>query len=322
MNKAVANMLCCTVLGLTLAACGSSSRPGKASDAGEDGGGTMDAGSSGFIRRRDAQVTSGDAIPSCDRFAQNSCSAGTECRIVIRRSADAGQFTIYSGCVEGVAARKLGDPCDSFGGQTTQYKAAGLTDEVYVDPCGEGQYCAMDPKVRGHNSCQLSCESGRFQGENTTPCPSANQYCALGVANATPLEEVCRDADACDPVNQVGCASGFGCYLRLGDTGTSVLTVCQPTADMPIADGELCMYVNDCTPGSSCFGPTRTPQSRWQQSDLICRRSCSASSSGSDAGDEDGGTGGGTCSRRQSCVSCEGSGLTFSSGSSSIGQCE
>ncbi len=313
---------------LLLAAC-SSSHGG--SQVKQDGGVPNDAGDDGgFIHRRDAQVTGGDPIPGCDRFAPSSCGAGQQCRIVIRRAGDAGQFTIYAGCVEGVPARHLGDPCDPFGGQTQPYKAEGLQDEVYVDPCGEGQYCAQDPQVRNHYTCQLSCESGRFQGQVGVACPSATQYCTSGVPNPTALEEVCRDSDGCDPTAQVGCASGTSCYLRLNDTGMGVLSVCAAPNPMPVADGDACMYVNDCNPGSSCFGPTRLPPSRWMQTDLICRRSCETSAGGVDgsdagvAGDDDGGAvpGAGMCGGGQSCVGFAGSGLELGGLVAPLGQCE
>jgi hypothetical protein len=314
---------------------GCSSGHGKAGhDAGKDastGGGTGGGGGSdgGFIRRRDAQTTSGDPIPMCDRFAPMSCGPGQQCRLVIRRAADAGtQFSIYAGCVEGVAARRLGDPCDQFGGQAQPYRADGLQDEVYVDPCGEGQYCAQDPKVRNHFSCQLSCESGNLPGQAGMACPSATQFCTAGTTNPTGLEEVCRESDACDPTNQVGCAKGLTCYLRLNDTGNGVLSVCAPMSMTPVADGEVCKYINACNPGSSCFGPTRLPPSRWMSSDLVCRRSCNVSGAGAglDGGsDEDGGaTGGraGRCSAATSCVDFAGSGLKLDALTRPLGQCE
>jgi hypothetical protein len=312
----------------SLAGCSSSH---VAKDGGsKDGSTSMDgsADDGGFIRRRDAQITSGDPIPPCMRFDPMPCGAGQQCQLVIRRSGDAG-FLIYSGCVEGADARPLGAPCDQWGGQGRPYAADGLQDEVYVDPCAQGLYCAADPKVRGHYSCQRSCESGRRQGQTEiVSCPSPTQYCAPGSSMATGLEEVCRESDTCDPSDPTSCGPGRGCYLRLNDNGTGALSVCLPVSDMPVADGAACQYLNDCNPGSSCWGPARLPPSRWMDSDLVCHRSCDTTSSGSlasDAGDDgDGGPGhgGGGCRGRTSCTSFSGSGLSVSSVSVPVGQCE
>lgn len=294
---------------------------GGAGDGSIDGGG----GDDGFVRpRRDAQIGT-DPVPECDRFDPLACGAGQHCQVVIRRAAGEQQFLIYAGCVEDGDTRGEGDPCDPWGGGFVPYRADGLDDELYADPCESGLFCAADPDVRGHFTCQRACESGRFEGQLGLACGSDEQYCT----GPGPYEEVCRNSDDCDPTSPSGCGPGVGCYLRLNDTGTGVLTVCLPTVEVPVTDGAACQFLNDCQPGSSCWGPARVPPTRWAAEDLQCRRSCNAGADGSDAGidvatvDEDGGVSGrGGCRGGSECIAFEGSGLELSTVSASLGQCE
>jgi hypothetical protein len=290
-------------------------------DAGTDAG-DDDAGD--FIRpRRDAQVGR-DPIPECDRFDPLACGAGQRCQVVIRRAAAETQFLIYAGCIENVEARGLGDPCEPWGGASLLHQAPGLEDEVYVDPCGAGLFCAPDRQVRGSFTCQRACQSGRYMGFPRSGCSSATAFCAG--PPQSPYEETCRESDRCDPSSAEGCGPGTGCYLRLNDAQNGVLTVCLPAVDMPRADGEACMFLNDCSPGSSCWGPTRVPPSRWET--LACRRSCLTDAvPDADAGlsDEDAGTvttGAPGCRAGQECVGFQGSGLDLSGVSPALGQCE
>jgi hypothetical protein len=304
-----------------LTSCGDDDEVGDGSTA--DGG--MDAGDDdGFVRpRRDAQVGT-DPVPECNRFDPLACGAGQRCQVVIRRAAGEEQFLIYNGCIEGGDTRGEGDPCDPWGGGFVPYRADGLDDELYADPCDSGLFCAPDPDVRGHFTCQRACESGRFEGQLGMACGSDEQYCT----GPGPYEEVCRNSDECDPTSPSGCGAGIGCYLRLNDTGTGVLTVCLPTVEVPVTDGAACQFLNDCQPGSSCWGPARVPATRWAAEDLQCRRSCSAGDEGVDAGidvadGEDGGvSGSGGCRGGTECVAFEGSGLDLSTVSASLGQCE
>jgi hypothetical protein len=305
---------------LVVAGCGDDD---DVADAGSGDAG-MDAGDDdGFVRpRRDAQ-TGSDPVPECNRFDPLACGAGQRCQVVIRRAAGEQQFLIYTGCVEGGEVRAEGDPCDPWGGGFLPYRADGLDDELYADPCGDGLFCAASPDVRGHFTCQRACESGRFEGQLGMACGGEGQYCA----GPGPYEEVCLDSDDCDPTSRSGCGPGIGCYLRLNDTGTGVLTVCLPTVELPVADGAACQFLNDCSPGSSCWGPTRVPAERWVAADLRCRRSCNVGDEGTDAGSdpvvvddgEDGGVAGSACSQ---CVAFDGASLDLSAVSPSLGQCE
>jgi hypothetical protein len=307
------------LVSLGLGACGdddAAARDGgtKKKDAGTD------AGQGHYIPRPDAQVTSGDPVPTCDRFDPLACGGGQHCRLVIRAQPGQTQFSIYSGCISGVDERSEGDPCDPWGGMAQPYEAEGLQDDVFVDPCAAGLFCAPDPKIRNHGSCQRACEP-----ETNVTCPMSDQYCAPG--GQTQLEQYCRAGDMCDPHDPTSCGQGNGCYLHLNDAGDSVLTVCLPAPTMSVKDGEACMHYNDCVPGSSCWGPTRVPPNRWQNTDLICRRSCSDTGGGGgqdDGGaDEDGGTGG-ICPVKTKCVDFKGSGLDLGGvkNGASLGQCE
>lgn len=293
---------------------------GASKDAGAetDGSDDTDAMLGGQLPRRDARVD-GDPVPPCDRFDLQSCGVGQACILVIRRAPMEDQFSIYAGCVEAGNQRAEGDPCVPWGEDL--YNAPGLSDEIFVDPCDTGLHCAPDPTIRNHFSCQASCERG------LTQC-APGQFC-LGPG---PLQEVCNESNRCDPLNQVGCAAGEGCYLRLGDQGQSVLSVCLDAPTDPIADGEACGFLNECAPGSSCFGPSDRPPTTWLNADYVCRTSCGGAlvaDAGSDldggADEDDGGTtspGPSGCGAGLSCNPLSGAGLDLSAVPIEIGQCE
>jgi hypothetical protein len=305
-------LLLLAMLGVTVG-CGDDADSDGGADASMDDGGD----NGGTIRRRDGQTVSGDPVPECDRTDPGSCGAGETCKVVIRRAPNEDQFLIYAGCVEVERARGAGAPCEQFGGLTAPYEADGLSDEVYVDPCGEGLYCAADPEARGSFICQPECDLNFG-----LLCTGPGEYCAGQGA----FEQVCRDSDGCDPRDPGSCGDGRACYLRFNDTGEAVLSVCLPEPEEPIADGEACEFLNDCEPGASCWGPVRTPPMRWVQSDLICRRSCDpgvADDAGQDEGDEDAGVGvGGECPGSLACEDFATSGLDIDTVGVDFGQCE
>lgn len=306
-------------------ACGSSGRdaPSSTPDGGGDAGETPDD----MLSRRDAQVTSDDPIPVCQRFDPTSCPAGEECKVVIRRAPGEVDFTIYEGCVEPGIERSAGAPCDPFAGLVDPYRIEGLVDEVYVDPCGEGLFCAADPEVRGLSTCQPACATASVSGYSRA-CTGTGQFCA----GSGPYQQVCLGSDGCDPADPASCGEGRGCYLRFGDGATSVLSVCLPESTEPIADGESCLdaatgtyFINACNPGSHCWGPVRVPPARWVEADYVCRRGCvPGSGSGSDAGSEDdaGAPEPGTCGSGFECIDFASSGLDVSAVGTSFGACE
>jgi hypothetical protein len=96
---------------------------------------------------------------------------------------------------------------------------------------------------------------------------------------------------------------------------------------MPVANGAACQYLNDCEPGSSCWGPARVPPSRWTAAEFLCRRSCILGEDGADAGElidgDDGGvSAGGSCGSGSECVAFDDSGLDLSTVNADLGQCE
>ncbi|HMI90698.1 MAG TPA: hypothetical protein VK509_05010 [Polyangiales bacterium] len=285
-----------------------------ASDAGDKDASPRAGTNGGTIGRRDAQVTARDPVSDCDPTEPVPCAAGQTCRPVIRRAAGESQFSLLFGCVEDSGGRARNAPCNPWGGLLVPYRADGLDDELYVDPCDEGLYCTSHPSVRGAFSCQESCPLGT--------CASSDQQCLGGNA----IEAVCRDIDHCDPLTGGGCPSGQTCYLALDGAGTRVLTSCQLTPPEPLADGAACQFVGDCHAGSSCWGPPRLPPSRWTEETLLCRSTCNtmvaAPAGDPDAGgDEDGGVPG-SCAGGTSCRALSASGVDVALLEDGFGQCE
>lgn len=311
----------CFFVGVLLG-CSSTDAPGGASDAGADGSRPDD-----MLMRRDAQMPGDDPIASCQRFDPLACAAGEECKVLIRRAPGDVDFTIYEGCVEPRNERGPGDPCEAFGGLVDPYRIEGLVDEVHVDPCTEGYFCAPDPELRGLSTCQPACATSSLSGYSRA-CSGDGEYCS----SVGPYQQTCIRSDGCDPADPSSCGAGSGCYLRLGDDAASVLSVCLPAPTDPVADGDSCIdaatgtyFLNACNPGSHCWGPVTVPPARWAEADYICRRGCTpGAGSGADAGDEDdaGTPDADGCGSGLQCVDFTDSGLDVSAISASFGNCE
>jgi hypothetical protein len=308
------SLAACIVL---CAACGDDDMPASSMDGGTkmDGGpGVAGRPGGGMIGRRDAQVMADDPVPICDRADPVPCAAGQKCHPVRRRAAGEAQYSLYTGCVEDTGGRALGAPCERFGGSTTRYRADGLEDELYVDPCDVNLVCSPNPKIRGASSCQPACIIG-------LGCASSNQQCV----GPNEIEAVCRDIDHCDPLTGQGCATGLSCYLDLDGTGTRAVTSCLPTPPEPIEDGQACNFgLGECRPGSSCWGPPRLPTDRWTLENLLCRPSCESDlvPEDSDAGVEDDAGIAGQCSNGSACRELVSSGIDVSWLPVHFGQCE
>jgi hypothetical protein len=302
-------------LALLGVACGDDDAP--ATDAGAKDAASSDSGPS-HIPRRDAAVSTTDAIPVCDRSDPLGCGPGQVCDLVIRRAPSETQFTVYTGCVEARRERAAGDPCDPDLTSGAPYSAPGLTDEVYTDPCAAGLICAPDRAVRGGATCQPVCSSGQLLGDTPLACQSSTAVCLLGGQ----FVEFCRESERCDVEKQTGCRGGEGCYLRPGNDGKSLLAVCRALPAMPVANGQPCTGFYACNPGSLCLGPVHLPPSRWQQTDLRCRPACGNSGADQDAGADDAGVGDG-CKAGAQCTPFSESGLNLSSiPKPPYGQCE
>jgi hypothetical protein len=258
-----------------------------------------------------------------------------KCDVVIRRPLDAPEadgFSISLGCVDTGNERVAGEPCIPWGGFTTPIEAEGLTEEAHHDPCGPGLFCAPDPRVRGLNTCQPSCDSF---GSGLPPrgCDSDATYCS----GAGPFREVCVPGDDCDPREPAACGPGQGCYVRFNHDESAALTVClpelpapdplQPSQPYALEDGAQCAYINHCKAGSSCWGPTTVLHNVWGVEDLVCRRSCTVSDDGDAGTDDDAGASGpgdeGGCEGALTCADLrEAVSVSYDEISVAFGQCE
>jgi hypothetical protein len=291
------------------------------SDASTDASADGSAGSGGnMIPRRDAGMQTTDPIQVCDRADPSSCPAGMDCDLLYRVFPGTNGFSVYAGCVEPARERDLGDPCDPDPTSTTPYMTEGLTDLVFRDACGPGLTCGADPTVKDGASCRPICQRGS-EGEAPLACETPNTYCV----GAQALLEYCRQAEGCDVTGQTGCRTGEVCYLRTNDTLSAILGVCLPPRPMMAADGDACMFINECRPGSSCMGPISVAPRSWEDEDYQCRAVCSTSGSDDDAGVDDAGVDlpGGACAAGTTCSTFADKGLDLSGLSKPpYGQCD
>lgn len=322
--------LAASSLGLLLSAtacfgCGSGKGApdgGTAGDGdGDSPGSVLDVfGTGGTGLARSDASAAGDPIPMCDRFDQFGCGAGQKCAIVIRRAPGDEGFGVYNGCVDVFKERGEGAPCIQW---SVAYSAPGLADEVFLDPCEQGLLCAADTAVPGLFTCQQSCQSGR-QGLPSHLCGEAGQYCSTAEGN--PYLEWCVQSAGCDPTDVDACGEGQGCFLRPDDQSDAALSECYPTFEPTVPDGELCQFINDCDPGSLCWGPVRVPPARWDSAeDVRCRPTCVPSGDDSDGGADDAGVDPddpSACPLGQTCIPFGESGLELGTIKANFGQCE
>lgn len=318
---------------LAVGACGdggSGADAGSAGDGDGDGrtggdgdrgvGDVLGDGDSPGLPRSDAGA-SGDPIPPCDRFDQFGCGAGQKCGIVIRRASDEESYGVYNGCVDVLKERGLGAPCVQW---SVAYTGPDITDEVFIDPCEQGLVCAADATVPGLFTCQQSCQSGRYRDLPGRFCSKAGQYCSTVEQN--PYIEWCVQSAGCDPTDPLSCGEGSGCYLRPGDVEDEALSECYPAFEPAVPDGDPCQFINDCAPGSLCWGPVRVPPGRWQPDEIRCRRACRPGADEMDGGADDSGMADagptGQCDLGQTCVPFGESGLELGTIAASFGQCE
>lgn len=279
------------VIGLLLfsiAACGDDDA--MPVDAGSDA--ANDAGDGGgFIPRRDSAVIEGDPIPSCDRQDPLACGAGQKCGWVLRFVTD-DSAEIYTGCVEKQDERQPGVPCELWG---REYEVDGLTNDVFVDPCVEGSFCAPDPRLRDVYSCQPLCDSAR-------DCDGSS-LCAPTPVGGGAGVDVCQASDDCDGLAQEGCGTGDSCYLRPNGSSDGALAVCLPhTPQQSVtgAPGDPCFYdgaqyLSACQPGAVCWGSPRVAPEQWEASEIFCRSFCDPLLGSGDADAGGGACGTGDC---------------------------
>jgi hypothetical protein len=169
-----------------------------------------------------------DGGGACDPFQQD-CPAGEKCMPVA---------TVPSGTWDSTACRpiaanaaQLGDTCAVRGEATSG-----------MDDCGLGLMCW---NVRGgRGTCVALCECGPM----APSCPAPGLTCTVANGGNLPL---CLPP--CDPILQ-DCPAGEGCYPQ----SQSVGFVCAADASGTegTTPGDPCEFVNACSPGQVCAGPT------------------------------------------------------------------
>jgi len=252
----------------------------------------------------------GDDAVSCDRFAGPSCPQDQKCVLLLRRAVDQDASAVYAGCVHAAVPQTAIDAhCSQW---SIDYDHPNTDDVINLDPCAPGLHCAPRADDSGLYACQRACQSGRYQGIGQQLCAGhPGEYCSSAEAN--PFLEHCVLSAGCDPSDPLACADNQGCFLRLGDAAPgatpSVLSECYPAVPSPLADGMLCQFVNDCAPGSVCWGPAIEPASQWAAPNILCRRACTP-------GLVD------DCPPGTACIAVSDSGADVSSIDVAVGQCE
>jgi len=198
-------------------------------------GGRMDAG------RRDSGMDAGSGPAECSPFVEGVCGEGLKCSVIIDvRGPD--DVDVRYGCVSAEVARAEGIVC-SRGIDATPKDSS---DEVFTDNCHEGLFCWEDPARVGINTCQRLC------GEEGVDCADTSFCLTL---NSDPPFGVCTPTSGCDPVYQVGCTTGQGCYV-VGSTTGNLLGTCFDFAPQDGGTGmagEACRFIDSCQPGTQCF---------------------------------------------------------------------
>jgi hypothetical protein len=96
--------------------------------------------------------------------------------------------------------------------------------------------------------CRAECGGGRCYKF----CDTSND-CASGASCtfSVPGTSILLCSDACDPVSQSGCPSGYGCY----PSGLTGECDCAGTGKT----GASCQLAHDCVPGDTCIGLQGAP---------------------------------------------------------------
>jgi hypothetical protein len=193
----------------------------------------------------------------------------------------------------------------------TNIPAEGSECDLLQQNCGPNQTCdvvgdaegnitlgclpANGVKGVGQDCAQGECQPGLMCIGQCTPvcCKDTNEPCGAGVCNVTvtlsdpegnPTEftyVVCAYDPACTIFDPTSCPDGQDCHLS-AEPG---LATCSPPSNMPVDEGEPCMYVNDCADSQICITVA--------EPDYFCRWLCTTGSP------EEPGLGG--CPDGQSC---------------------
>jgi len=122
--------------------------------------------------------------------------------------------------------------------------------DTMPDTCAEGLIC-------NDGTCRQWCCDG-----NNADCP-LGQFCLGGPGSVA----ICREGAACNVIDGSGCDAGEGCYLAGPDRDCFTAGT--------LAEGESCMFIDDCSPGHSCLALSETDPS-------LCRKLCDPAMAGAD----------------------------------------
>lgn len=199
--------------------------------------------------------------------ADDACAEGEKCALVIEQT-DSGEDLFYTRCAP--------DGSRSGGARCSFSVDVPGAPNVIADTCERGFFCGTDAEHR-FPTCLPYCASG-------SAC-STGQLCSAlvdGVAAAA-----CLAYDRCDPVYQVGCPVGEGCYVVADDVRSA--TTCATFNSEGGGDGsfgDTCTFVNNCAVGLTCaadVGPDGRPAMTRH-----CRPYCDTSMGGRGGGGDGG----------------------------------
>lgn len=154
---------------------------------------------------------------ACDVLDSTGCGGGRACHLIATGAAPAAM------CIASGTASE-GAPCGS------------------VRDCSAGLYC---DDVNG--VCRTYCCG------SDAACP-VGQRCSVTITGSGGVSlgvGYCVPESACALVEQTGCPSNQSCYLTNASDG--VLS-CLPSNAADAAEGQRCVYANDCAPGLGCLG--------------------------------------------------------------------
>lgn len=210
---------------------------GGAAACGDDPGPGTDAGVQPGDAGEDSRIP--DARPDAEPLP-DMCPGG-DCIVSDGSGCAEGEACYFLSAEEGAAAMPMCQPAGA--GED------GAACMSYAD-CAGGYYC--DLGTDGGQCRQICC------GDSDELCPEG-QSCQVRIVDGEGRPTgvgLCRASDSCDPLTQMGCSDGQGCYPNEGGT------VCtRPVSGMGLLAGEACVSANDCAPGLTCAASAGAPSS-------------------------------------------------------------
>jgi hypothetical protein len=185
---------------------------------------------------------------SCDLLAQDCAGPMQTCVYALPAAGAPAPQTVCAPIVG--AGAEEGQPCCA------------------LNSCDEGLACVgAEETMPGSGSCTTMGVCRRYCCGSNSDC-EPGQVCSGFGSTAGFMGGICDTTDDCNLVSQTGCESmpGTGCYPSMG----TVTQCVRPTAAMA-AEGDTCMFTNDCVPGTACFTITPAGGGMMRQ---ICLRFC------------------------------------------------